>query len=195
MMPRPRFSPEVNFGHILQAVVLALIIGGVCVTSYISLRGDIGQLRADLGFRSPRTNYASKRLSVRSNSVASTIATSKPRCAQRLRALSTLSAICALRSCKSRTGSRPSACSKDLLLSNDAPMLVRNLIVVGSDSDGVRYKSMRRGTRRSSSSARTDLASSPPRAEQAWRQCWDPAAVFTRNIGFRTRIPRASAVV
>jgi hypothetical protein len=49
VMPRPRFSPEVNFGHILQAVVLALTIGGGGVTSYISLRGDIEQLRADLG--------------------------------------------------------------------------------------------------------------------------------------------------
>lgn len=48
-MPRPRFSPEVNFGHILQAVVLALTIGGGAVTSYVSLRGDIEQLRADLG--------------------------------------------------------------------------------------------------------------------------------------------------
>jgi hypothetical protein len=49
MMPRPRFSPEVNFGHIMQAAVLVLTIGGGAVTSYISLRGDIEQLRADLG--------------------------------------------------------------------------------------------------------------------------------------------------
>jgi len=49
MMPRPRFSPEVNFGHILQAVVLALTIGGGAVTSYITLRGDIEQLRVDVG--------------------------------------------------------------------------------------------------------------------------------------------------
>jgi hypothetical protein len=48
MMPRPRFSPEVNFGHIMQAAVLVLTIGGGAVTSYISLRGDIEQLRADL---------------------------------------------------------------------------------------------------------------------------------------------------
>jgi len=48
-MPRPQFSPEVNFGHILQAVVLALTIGGGAVTSYISLHGDIAQLRVDLG--------------------------------------------------------------------------------------------------------------------------------------------------
>jgi hypothetical protein len=48
MMPRPRFSPEVNFGHIMQAAVLVLTIGGGAITSYISLRGDIEQLRVDL---------------------------------------------------------------------------------------------------------------------------------------------------
>jgi hypothetical protein len=47
-MLKPRFSPEVNFGHIMQAAVLVLTIGGGAVTSYISLRGDIEQLRADL---------------------------------------------------------------------------------------------------------------------------------------------------
>jgi hypothetical protein len=43
----PRFSPEINFGHLMQAGVLVLTIGGGAVTSYISLRGDIEQLRAD----------------------------------------------------------------------------------------------------------------------------------------------------
>jgi hypothetical protein len=47
-MLKPRFSPEVNFGHIMQAAVLFLTIGAGAVTSYISLRGDIEQLRADL---------------------------------------------------------------------------------------------------------------------------------------------------
>ena len=44
----PRFSPEINLGHLMQAGVLVLTIGGGAVTSYISLRGDIEQLRADL---------------------------------------------------------------------------------------------------------------------------------------------------
>ncbi len=44
----PLFSPEINFGHLMQAAVLVLTIGGGAVTSYISLRGDIEQLRADL---------------------------------------------------------------------------------------------------------------------------------------------------
>jgi hypothetical protein len=48
-MLKPRFSPEINFGHVMQATVLAVTIGGGAVTSYISLRGDISQLRADLG--------------------------------------------------------------------------------------------------------------------------------------------------
>jgi len=46
---KPRFSPEINFGHVMQATVLVLTVGGGAVTSYISLRGDIEQLRADLG--------------------------------------------------------------------------------------------------------------------------------------------------
>ncbi len=49
MTLRPRFSPEVNFGHVLQAAVLVLTVGGGAVTSYISLRGDIERLRAELG--------------------------------------------------------------------------------------------------------------------------------------------------
>ncbi|MGH7044923.1 MAG: hypothetical protein ACREE2_00865 [Stellaceae bacterium] len=49
MMPKPRFSPEINFGHLLQAAVLLVTIGGGAVTSYISLRSDIEQLRADFG--------------------------------------------------------------------------------------------------------------------------------------------------
>jgi predicted sugar kinase len=46
---KPRFSPEINFGHVMQATVLVLTVGGGAVTSYISLRGDIEQLRGDLG--------------------------------------------------------------------------------------------------------------------------------------------------
>ena len=50
-MPRPYFSPEINFGHIMQAAVLLLTIGGGAVTSYISLRSDIEQLRADVNLK------------------------------------------------------------------------------------------------------------------------------------------------
>jgi hypothetical protein len=48
-MMRPRFTPEVNLGHLLQAAILILTIGGGAVTSYISLRADIERLRAELG--------------------------------------------------------------------------------------------------------------------------------------------------
>lgn len=48
-MMKPRFSAEINFGHIMQAAVLLLTVGGGAVTSYISLRGDIDTLRSDLG--------------------------------------------------------------------------------------------------------------------------------------------------
>lgn len=47
-MLRPRFSAEINFGHVMQAAVLLLTVGGGAVTSYISLRGDIDNLRAEL---------------------------------------------------------------------------------------------------------------------------------------------------
>lgn len=48
-MIKPRFSPEINFGHIMQAGVLVLTVGGGAITSYISLRGDIERLRAEVG--------------------------------------------------------------------------------------------------------------------------------------------------
>src|ERR1700730_11706183 len=44
----PRFSPEINFGHLLQAAVILVTIGGGAITSYLSLRSDILQVRADL---------------------------------------------------------------------------------------------------------------------------------------------------
>jgi hypothetical protein len=47
-MLKPRFSPEINFGHVMQAAVLLLTVGGGAVTSYISLRGDIETLRSEL---------------------------------------------------------------------------------------------------------------------------------------------------
>jgi hypothetical protein len=47
-MLKPRFSPEINFGHVMQAAVLLLTVGGGAVTSYISLRADIYNLRSAL---------------------------------------------------------------------------------------------------------------------------------------------------
>jgi hypothetical protein len=47
-MLKPRFSPEINFGHVLQATVLLLTVGGGAVTSYISLRTEIENLRSEV---------------------------------------------------------------------------------------------------------------------------------------------------
>jgi hypothetical protein len=47
----PRFSPEINLGHLLQAVVFLVTVGGGAITSYLSLRSDIQQVRADLTVR------------------------------------------------------------------------------------------------------------------------------------------------
>ena|SRR5207253_48313 len=47
----PRFSPEINLGHLLQAVVILLTIGGGAITSYISLRSDIQQVRTDFAVK------------------------------------------------------------------------------------------------------------------------------------------------
>lgn len=50
-MLKPRFSAEINFGHVMQAVVLLVTVGGGAVTSYISLRGDIANLRSEVEVR------------------------------------------------------------------------------------------------------------------------------------------------
>jgi hypothetical protein len=47
-MLKPRFSPEINLGHVLQATVLLLTVGGGAVTSYISLRTEIENLRSEV---------------------------------------------------------------------------------------------------------------------------------------------------
>lgn len=40
-MVKPRFSPEVTLGHLIQAATLITMIGGGALTSYVSLRNDI----------------------------------------------------------------------------------------------------------------------------------------------------------
>ena len=47
----PMLSPEINLGHLLQAVVILLTIGGGAITSYLSLRSDIQEVRAALTVR------------------------------------------------------------------------------------------------------------------------------------------------
>ena len=50
----PRFSPEINFGHLLQAAVILVTIGGGAITSYLSLRSDILQQHAHDGVPMPQ---------------------------------------------------------------------------------------------------------------------------------------------
>ena len=49
LMMKPRFSPEINFGHLIAGDSPVLTVSGGAVTSYISLRGDIENLRSELG--------------------------------------------------------------------------------------------------------------------------------------------------
>jgi hypothetical protein len=145
-MPRPRFSPEVNFGHILQAVVLALTIGGGGVTSYISLRGDIEQLRADLGVQ-----IASHELRIE----ASERALEQRRLDDRDFQAEMRAALAHYRRYRrfahpdrakagQEVGLLPAARTSCSLIED--PMLLRKLTVADPESDGVRYKFMRPGT-------------------------------------------------
>jgi hypothetical protein len=49
-MIRPCFSPVINFGHLLQAAVVMVTMGGGAITAYVSLRTELDAQRAD--FRS-----------------------------------------------------------------------------------------------------------------------------------------------
>jgi hypothetical protein len=44
---KPRFSWEINLGHVLQILALVISVGGGAVVGYISLRGEIDSQRAD----------------------------------------------------------------------------------------------------------------------------------------------------
>jgi hypothetical protein len=49
-MIRPCFSPVINFGHLLQAAVVMVTMGGGAITAYVGLRAELDAQRAD--FRS-----------------------------------------------------------------------------------------------------------------------------------------------
>lgn len=46
MPPRWRFSPEINLGHIIQAMTVVVMITGATLATYVSLRTDIQDGRA-----------------------------------------------------------------------------------------------------------------------------------------------------
>lgn len=43
----PHFTPDINFGHLMQAIVLVTTVGGGICGGYLSLRSDIDLQRAE----------------------------------------------------------------------------------------------------------------------------------------------------
>lgn len=102
-MIKPRFSPEINFGHLLQATVLLFTVSGGAVTSYISLRADIENLRSevDVQLASHELRIAAAEQALEQRRVDERDFQGK--CVPPWRGSSTLSPIFAHRSCKNRT--------------------------------------------------------------------------------------------
>jgi hypothetical protein len=46
-MIHPHFTPDINLGHLLQALVVVTTVGGGLVGGYLSLRGDLEVQRAE----------------------------------------------------------------------------------------------------------------------------------------------------
>jgi hypothetical protein len=46
-MIHPHFTPDINLGHLLQALVVVTTVGGGIVGGYLSLRGDLDVQRAE----------------------------------------------------------------------------------------------------------------------------------------------------
>ena len=46
-MLRPHFTPDINLGHLVQAVVVVATVGGGVLGGYLSLRSDLDLQRAE----------------------------------------------------------------------------------------------------------------------------------------------------
>lgn len=46
-MMHPHFTPDINLGHLVQAVVIVTTVGGGILAGYLSLRGDLDLERAE----------------------------------------------------------------------------------------------------------------------------------------------------
>ena len=46
-MVHPHFSPDINLGHLLQALIIVTTLGGGIVGAYLSLRADLDVQRAE----------------------------------------------------------------------------------------------------------------------------------------------------
>ncbi len=63
-MLHPHFTPDINLGHLLQALVVVTTVGGGLVGGYLSLRGDLDVQRAEfrvtLAGHEARLNFAER---------------------------------------------------------------------------------------------------------------------------------------
>jgi hypothetical protein len=68
-MLHPHFTPDINLGHLLQALLVVTTLGGGIVGGYLSLRGDLDVQRAEfrvaLAGHEARLNFAERILAER----------------------------------------------------------------------------------------------------------------------------------
>jgi len=68
-MIHPHFTPDINLGHLVQAVVVVTTVGGGILAGYLSLRGDLdvqrGEFRVALAGHEARLTVAEHQLDER----------------------------------------------------------------------------------------------------------------------------------
>jgi len=68
-MIHPHFTPDINLGHLVQAVVVVTTVGGGLLAGYLSLRGDLdvqrGEFRVALAGHEARLTVAEHQLDER----------------------------------------------------------------------------------------------------------------------------------
>jgi len=68
-MMHPHFTPDINLGHLVQAVVVVTTVGGGLLAGYLSLRGDLdvqrGEFRVALAGHEARLTVAEHQLDER----------------------------------------------------------------------------------------------------------------------------------
>jgi hypothetical protein len=68
-MIHPHFTPDINLGHLLQALIVVTTLGGGIVGGYMSLRADLDVQRAEfrvaLAGHEARLNFAERILAER----------------------------------------------------------------------------------------------------------------------------------
>ena len=61
----PHFTPDINLGHLVQAVVVVTTVGGGSLAGYLSLRADLDLQRAKLAAQEARLGIAEHMLDER----------------------------------------------------------------------------------------------------------------------------------